>query len=411
MKEYDIVVLIGRFQPIHNGHLPAFQKATDLAPKVVCVIGSANKPSVPKNPFSNEERKNMILDTLTNNKGTEFISDKLSFVSVEDTFYLKQEWFRRVKKEVSQFEEEVLEKKKKLYNNIIGSLTSDLTDAGLDVNNLHELKMHLSLNGHYTEISQKIKAYQSAVKESETCNIAVLGHLKDPSSEYLNGFASWDKIDIGPWVGDFEHDKPISATDIRDLWFSGKLSFARSNISTPVYNTMLNWPEVDFLDLQEDWNIVNKYKIDNQKTEHEVQFLTTDAVVIHGDEILLVKRGNFPGRGLWSLPGTFKYNNETFFDGCIRGLLEKTRIKLQERVLRGSFKEEKMFDYPDRSPRGTIVSMVYSFVLDPSQTRPIVHAQNNAIEAWWFPLAEILKMRDKMFEDHLDMIEFMTSRI
>jgi len=408
MKRYDLAVIIGRFQPIHNGHIPVFKKAVEIADSFVCVIGSANKPSTSKNPFSADERIKMIDDVLYDVLGSDYGNH--TFVSVEDTFYMEQEWFRRVKREVASCVDDILDYKRSLLKDAIEGVKAELEKEFGEVTD-HVMDNYLHLHGAFTHVSQKIKNYRDLIEESNSCRVCVLGHEKDESSYYLNHFASWDLVDIGAWVGDSNNDHPISATDIRDLWFSGKLSFAKSNLHPKTYNTLLEWDQNHYEDLREEWEFIKDYKEKTQVGPFPVQFLTTDAVVIHGDEILMIRRGEAPGKGLWALPGGFKGKDERFFDSCIRELKEETKIAVPEKVLRGSVKEEKMFDYPGRSSRGTTVSMVYSFVLDPTQSRPRVKGGDDAVVAWWFPLDKILEMRDEIFEDHLDMIEYMTSRL
>jgi bifunctional NMN adenylyltransferase/nudix hydrolase len=57
---HDIAVLIGRFQPFHNGHLSLLKLALDTAAQVVVVVGSAYQALSPKHPFTWEERAEMI---------------------------------------------------------------------------------------------------------------------------------------------------------------------------------------------------------------------------------------------------------------------------------------------------------------------------------------------------------------
>ena len=67
--------------------------------------------------------------------------------------------------------------------------------------------------------------------------------------------------------------------------------------------------------------------------------MTVDAVVVQSGHILLVKRGDMPGKGLWALPGGFLNQEETMLDGAIRELKEETKIKVPVPVLKGSIKE------------------------------------------------------------------------
>ncbi len=56
-------LLIGRFQPFHLGHLDALRFALSKVDKLWIGLGSSNKPLQKNNPFSAEERKQMILSS------------------------------------------------------------------------------------------------------------------------------------------------------------------------------------------------------------------------------------------------------------------------------------------------------------------------------------------------------------
>lgn len=89
-KKYDAIVFIGRFQPFHNAHLSIIQSAAELAEKVIVVVGSANQPRTFKNPFSFEERENLIQDTLMG------LETELIIESNYDTIYNDDSWAARV---------------------------------------------------------------------------------------------------------------------------------------------------------------------------------------------------------------------------------------------------------------------------------------------------------------------------
>lgn len=89
-KKYDAIVFIGRFQPFHNAHLSIIQSAAELAEKVIVVVGSANQPRTFKNPFSFEERENLIQDTLMG------LETELIIESNYDTIYNDDSWVVRV---------------------------------------------------------------------------------------------------------------------------------------------------------------------------------------------------------------------------------------------------------------------------------------------------------------------------
>jgi nicotinamide-nucleotide adenylyltransferase len=57
-------LLIGRFQPFHLGHLAAVKFALSNVDSLSIGIGSSNKFNEKRNPFTADERKEMILSSL-----------------------------------------------------------------------------------------------------------------------------------------------------------------------------------------------------------------------------------------------------------------------------------------------------------------------------------------------------------
>lgn len=57
-------LLIGRFQPFHLGHLAAVRFALTKVDTLSIGIGSSNKFNEKRNPFTAEERKEMIISSL-----------------------------------------------------------------------------------------------------------------------------------------------------------------------------------------------------------------------------------------------------------------------------------------------------------------------------------------------------------
>ena len=60
----DTAIYIGRFEPVHNGHMALLQRALDSAQQVIVVVGSAWQARSPKNPFTWQEREAMLRDAL-----------------------------------------------------------------------------------------------------------------------------------------------------------------------------------------------------------------------------------------------------------------------------------------------------------------------------------------------------------
>lgn len=92
----DVAVLIGRFQPFHNGHATLLKKALESAPRVIVVLGSAFHARSAKNPFTWEERAAMISATLPSQD-----VGRLSFVPIRD-YYEDARWATAVQREVKR---------------------------------------------------------------------------------------------------------------------------------------------------------------------------------------------------------------------------------------------------------------------------------------------------------------------
>jgi ADP-ribose pyrophosphatase YjhB (NUDIX family) len=108
-----------------------------------------------------------------------------------------------------------------------------------------------------------------------------------------------------------------------------------------------------------------------------------------------VKRGDMPGKGLWALPGGFLNQEETMLDGAIRELKEETKIKVPVPVLKGSIKESKTFDAPNRSSRGRTITQAFFIDLGVGEL-PKVKGSDDAEKAFWVPFNKV--KQEKMFE-------------
>lgn len=61
-KEYKLGLVVGRFQPLHKGHVSIIQAALDKCERVIVLIGSCQEKRTLRNPLSYNERKQMIRD-------------------------------------------------------------------------------------------------------------------------------------------------------------------------------------------------------------------------------------------------------------------------------------------------------------------------------------------------------------
>jgi len=96
-KPYGTLVLIGRFQPLHNAHLEIIKRCTALTDQLVIIAGSAKQPRTYKNPFTFDERAGMI------RAATAGLSMRVYTEPNVDTIYNDQAWAVRVQGIVSKY--------------------------------------------------------------------------------------------------------------------------------------------------------------------------------------------------------------------------------------------------------------------------------------------------------------------
>jgi len=90
-KKYDLIVYIGRFQPFHNAHHEILCRAKALAEKVVLIIGSSQQPRTYKNPFTDYERKMLMIGDW-----------EVSSYCVKDCMYNDQAWAVSIQEAVAK---------------------------------------------------------------------------------------------------------------------------------------------------------------------------------------------------------------------------------------------------------------------------------------------------------------------
>ena len=93
-QKYDFLVFVGRMQPPHKAHIEIIKRALTLSKHVIVLIGSANMPRTIKNPWTWQERKEMITACLTKDEVA-----RTFFSGINDS-YSDQDWIRDVQSSV-----------------------------------------------------------------------------------------------------------------------------------------------------------------------------------------------------------------------------------------------------------------------------------------------------------------------
>ena len=90
-------ILIGRFQPFHIGHLHSVGVAASQVDKLYILVGSANACRSIKNPWTFDERKDMIRSKLWSNHIT-----NVEIVPLNDYPYNDTQWIADVRATAEQ---------------------------------------------------------------------------------------------------------------------------------------------------------------------------------------------------------------------------------------------------------------------------------------------------------------------
>lgn len=339
----DLAVYIGRFQPFHNGHLALLKQALNTAEHVVVVIGSANQARTPKNPFTWAERRDMIKWALSDAERA-----RISCLPVRD-HYDDARWVQAVRQGVEQL------------------------------------------------MIERV----STSKPS----IALVGHFKDATSNYLRHFEGWALCSV-------ERANPVDAAHIRDALFGSAghgLDATLSALSSVAPQATLDflraWVATPFFAaLHKEWLALRRYKEAWSSAPYPPVFVTVDTVVQCAGKILLIKRGQPPGVGLYAVPGGFIEQRETAYQSAVRELREETRLSLPESTMRAALKGSAVFDHPDRSQRGRTITHAFYFDLG-ERSLPEIEADDDAQSAQWIPIEQLCEIEDQFHDDHFHMLD------
>ena len=96
-QTYHSLVFIGRFQIFHNGHLQIVKEALQQTSRLIILVGSVNMPRTARNPFTFEERKEMILQSLTAEE-----KQQLKILPLEDSLYNDAKWICNVQQLITE---------------------------------------------------------------------------------------------------------------------------------------------------------------------------------------------------------------------------------------------------------------------------------------------------------------------
>jgi 8-oxo-dGTP diphosphatase len=110
------------------------------------------------------------------------------------------------------------------------------------------------------------------------------------------------------------------------------------------------------------------------------------AIVVDGGRVALVKRGQAPLRGEWSIPGGMLELGETIRQGAEREALEETGLVVRATELLGVFDRVVLDDEKQCQYHYVLIDFLCERVSG------ALHAAGDAADARWFTLEEISKL-------------------
>ena len=343
--EFDFAVFIGRFQPFHAGHLQVVRTGLEKAERLILLIGSAWQARNPRNPWTHQEREQMVRACLTESE-----NQRLLCLPLMDVPYNDEAWVRNVQATVA------------------GMVTA------------HHAPPH------------------------RPARIALIGHRKDHTGFYLNLFPQWSAVGVDN-VRQISatpiRERYFSAAPETLLPSLVDTDVLPSAVAS--YLTGFASDAGAYQHIRDEIAFVRKYRDAWSSAPYAPTFVTVDGVVVQSGHVLLVERRASSGKGLWALPGGFVDGSERLLDACLRELREETRLKVPAPVLKGSIRRQEVYDDPYRSARGRTITHAFYMELEPNASLPKVKGGDDARQARWVPLGELTP--ERLFEDHYFIIQ------
>ena len=333
---FDDAVCIGRFQLFHNGQAALIRRSLEIARRCLVVIGSAHQARSAKNPFTWEERAEMIRLSLP-----EADRARVKFLPVRDC-YDPSRWVHTVQEGI-------------------------------------------------------------AAAGQRGARVALVGHRKDATSDYLSDFPGWKLVEVGR-QGEL-HAKALRAALFTGDSVESSLAAIASQVPPTTLDFLKAWTQLPYFQaLRAEWQALAAEQALWAGSPHPPVFVTVDAVVQKAGHVLLIRRGRAPGKGLLALPGGFLEQRETVYQSALRELEEETGLRLLPSTMKAALRAVRVFDHPDRSQRGRVITHAHYFALGDGLL-PEVHGSDDASEARWVPESELAGMETQFHDDHFHILD------
>lgn len=349
-RSYDYAVIIGRFQPVHQGHAALLRAGLQHARKLIVVAGSMSQPRSFKNPFTVDERERMIRAVLP-----EHDQARVQVTGVSDAPYDDAAWLQAVQDAV-------------------------------------------------------YAAMRAQGDDPATARVALLGHMKDQSSYYLRIFPNWqwqpfanvEGIDATAIRHSYFSDELLDEPPphaLLPLWQqpavlpASTIDFLRTFRQTPAWQA-LHDERAFLLDFQRQ----HRYARPDVDQAAPVLCLV-QTLVLWRQRILLVQRQQPPGQGNWALPEALLQAGERLLDAASRALCALGGEHAAA-ALRAHVRATAVFDVPGRNQLGQAVSHAFLLQWPDEAPAPWQPAADAPHRVRWQPVAQWPTMQPLLHEDH-----------
>lgn len=344
MPVHNFGVLIGRFQPFHYGHLHAVKTALEQCGQLLILVGSSNRPRLLRNPWTFEERAELIAGGLMELKD---VGSRVQVRPLPDRLYDYPRWLGQVQ-------------------HAVGGFTADYAQP----------------------------------------RIKLFGHERDQTSHYLRDFPDWiDATSATAGGGNIEAtsvrkayfgDWTTAAPYLKNTVPAHTLDRLYMHRSAAVFQELME-DSAAIKAYQAQWGVGPFTTVDSVvvRSGHVLLIKRKDRPqqgawalpggFLNGDETL------YDG-------AVRELLEESLFE-MIPDAEDMSVINRQaaRRVLKGGYRGRDIFDDPHRSERARIISTAHLFDLG-SGPLPKLTAADDAADARWAPISSI--RADEMFDDH-----------
>ncbi len=253
-----------------------------------------------------------------------------------------------------------------------------------------------------------VKGITAELTATAAPRVTLVGHFKDLSSLYLDGFEGWHLTRV-PAQGS------LNATALRERYFglsesqpaepAHSFAWLDDLVPTSTREALVRFAATnDYSRVRSEWQSLKEYQAAWAATPYPVVFVTVDAVVTCSGHVLLIRRGHAPAQGELALPGGFLEQGDTTQQSALRELREETGLVLGPRGVPYALAAKAPFDHPARSQRGRTITHAFHFDLG-DRPLPEVHASDDAAGIQWVEVSRLRDLEDQFCEDHFHILD------